>query len=183
MAFLAAFFLVTSPIIFRSDYLDEKSVSRPMEKSLNGFNLEQINAFLRAQNPNIDPGAYCYIEAMRRDSLVVLDRKGQQQLDLLYSDVPQMSFDMSVKDGIRLTVGIYEKCVKQGQSSRGSLLIATKNGKLLWADEYPDFLPLYLYPSNGPHLAVLSSCMACGEASQLFYDATNQRFYLQYVGD
>ena len=183
MAILTALALMASPIIFRPNYLSDKVVVRPMQKSLVGFSLAEINAFRRAQNPLLELDDYCYIEAMRRDALAVLDRKGQQQLELLYADLPQMSFDLIVRNGIRLTVGIYEKCEKQGDgSSWGSLLIASKGGKLLWADEFQD-LPLYLYPSDGPHLAVLSSCMSCGDATQLFHDPINQKFYTQYVGD
>src|SRR5688572_4308270 len=107
IALFASVALVASPMIFRSDYLSEKPPAvRPMQKSLLGLSLKQINDFRRAQNGNVTPPDFCYLEAMRRDALVVTEREGQQQLERLYGDVPNMSFDLTTKDGIRLTVGI-----------------------------------------------------------------------------
>ena len=65
----------------------------------------------------------------------------------------------------------------------GSLLVATRDGTLLWASEYPATLPLYIYPSDGSPIAKLSSCMECGDVTELFYNFANRKFYTQYVGD
>lgn len=42
---------------------------------------------------------------------------------------------------------------------------------------------MFLFPSKGKHLALMSSCMFCGEAVEIYHDVANDRFYTQYVGD
>ena len=109
--FIAALLLAASPMIFKVNVADEKAIARPMQKSLVGLSLKQINDFRRAQNVALYTGDYCYIEAMRKDGIALTSRREQQFLDKSLAKNP-VSFDTVTKGGVRLTVGIYEKCQK-----------------------------------------------------------------------
>lgn len=176
--------LALAPMIFRQEFSGDNSTVRPMATSLVGQDVKQINDFRRARNTSLITDDYCYIEAMSRDGLVLTERREQAALEQMYRGSPA-SFDMMVSGNIRLTVGIYEKCAKPAGDEKGwgSAIVATKGGKIVWIDENDGVAPLFLFPSKGKHLAVMSSCMFCGEATEIFHDALNDRFHLQYVGD
>lgn len=181
---LVAAALASSPIIFKNYVYEEEAVVRPMAKSLLGFNLQQLNDFRKAANPALDFGTLCYVEAMTQDGVALLTRDGQAQLAASFKN-SGATFDMDTPGGIRLTVGVYEKCEKaeEGHKKWGSVLIATQAGKLVWSEDYPGIAPLFLYRPRGTNLAALSSCMECGDVTELYYDPANRKFYTQYVGD
>ena len=146
MTFLFAMAMLASPIIYKTNVADEKPIAvRPTQKTLLGFTIQQINDFRRAQNEALDMGTYCFIEGMRRDGLAMTDRQSQATLDDSYKNTTA-TFDMLSKNGIRLSVGIVERCAKRSDNDElwGSLLLATKDGKILWAEEY-SVLPLFLF--------------------------------------
>lgn len=176
--------LALAPMIFREDFAGDNLVVRPMEKTIVGLDLKQINDFRRARNSSLDIDAYCFIQTATSDSLVLTERGAQASLEEMFRE-SDATFDMMVAGGIRLTIGVYEKCTKPSGSGKvyGTAIVATKAGKLLWFDENDGAAPLFLFRSKGKHLAVVSSCMFCGEVTEIYYDAANDKFYTQYTGD
>lgn len=176
----------SGPILFMEKWLSEKVVARPTAKGMLGLSLKHFNDFRRESDDTAlpDSGDYCFLEAMRKDALVSPDRETQESIDFMFGHVPDAGFDLVAKNGVQLTVGIYQRCQPSEPSGNkaGSLLVASKDGKLLWMAEY-EALPIYLVPSRGKELAAFGSCLACGDVTELYYDPANQQFYTKFVGD
>jgi hypothetical protein len=150
--------------------------------SVNGFSLATIN---RARDRVIGEEGYCYVEAVTRSGTIGVDRVTQSAVTETFNGLADDPFQLTatVTGGRAITAQVFafEECsgrtglaiiVFEGSHIRRVLEQNPEGSRHFW----------YLRRASEGHIEY-SSCFFCGDISAIYFDATANRVYTEYLGD
>jgi hypothetical protein len=139
------------------------------------------------------PYRVCALEAVQSDTFVGIDRKTQTEIDEYRASVTWRQVGIT-PDGRKLLGQsvVFEGC--DAEDPRGAALLVTDQttGEILRWESIGDRIreggksfptwALFLSPKEGDELFSYSGCTECGASTDVYYDVTRKKIYLEYNG-
>lgn len=175
-----------------SSWETTKMDARILGQSVGNVTAKQLSDYI-AETVAFYPYSICSIEAADADSYVGLDRDVQSEIAATLKDVKWL-IQRRTPDNRSVTaqVVLFEGC--DPEESRGAALLvtdSTTNEILRWeptgdrsdrsGKSYPNWT-LFLSEAGDDELFSYARCTECGEQTNVYYDVTRQKIYIEYNG-
>ena len=169
-----------------------KMEARILGQSAGSVTAKRLSDFLE-ETMVYYPYRVCSLEQIQHDTYVGIDRATQADINATLGDLNSRLM-VTAPDGRQLigTSVVFEGCDPDDPRGAALLITDAASGEILrWiltgnraderGNEYPNWT-LFMSKSEGDELFSYSRCTECGDQTNVYYDVTRKKIYLEHNG-